>query len=69
MLRFRNKFTLVATVAKTQHQITRYHGNEKIFFLGYHTGAKHGLKTNKIEFHRALLVVTINGLKHMSISY
>jgi hypothetical protein len=27
MLRFRNNFTLVATVAKTQHSISRYHGN------------------------------------------
>jgi hypothetical protein len=27
MLRFRNNFTLVATVAKTQHSISRYYGN------------------------------------------
>jgi hypothetical protein len=33
MLRFRNNFTLVATVAKTQHSISRYHGNQKKFFF------------------------------------
>ena len=32
MLRFRNNFTLVATVAKTQHSISRYHGNCKKMF-------------------------------------
>ena len=48
MLRFRNKFTLVAIVAKTRHSISRYHGNEKnIFFSGTHTGASNGLKTQQ----------------------
>ena len=39
MLRFRNNFTLVATVAKTEHSISRYHvTKKKIVFSGYHTG-------------------------------
>ena len=40
MLRFRNNFTLVATVAKTQHSISRYH-----FFFGI----SYGLKIKKMN--------------------
>ena len=64
MLRFRNKFTVVAvTVAKTQHSLSRYHGEWKTNFCREIVLGFEWFDNKRIEFHRALLVVTINGSK------